>query len=187
MLQPNSCKRFAIGNSPRATIYTSRNLNAWAVEELSSQDSTAICLEISNKTVLVISSYLDYNDNAVIPEILEKAVEYANERKWALLIGCDSNCHIVLYGNETNKRGKKLEDFIASHYLEIENIGRTPTYESRGNRTIIDITLSRYLKTEVSNWRVDRGYNASDHNSIQYEITCEKVTIPKQWKWHLGD
>lgn len=187
LMQPNSCKRFAVGNCPRATIYTSQCLNTWAVEELSNRDTMAICVEVRNQTVLVISSYLDYNDTDVIPEMLEKAVEFACTKGWALIIGCDSNCHSVLYGKETNKRGEKLEEFIATHNLSIENIGQTPTYESRGNKTIIDITLSRDLTTSISNWRVDRKYNASDHNSIMYELACEKITIPKQWKWYKAD
>ena len=93
-------------------------------------------------------------------------------------------CYMVM---KLKKWGEKLEDFIAAHNLEVENIGREPTYESRGNKTIIDVTLTRNLRPTVKNWRVDRNYNASDHNTILYGVVCEKVNIPKQWKWHKAD
>ena len=45
----------------------------------------------------------------------------------------DSKCHSFLFGHKTNKRGEKLEDFIATHNLTIENIGQEPTNQAGEN------------------------------------------------------
>ena len=31
IMQPNSCKLFSAGTKPRAAIYTSKNINFWAI------------------------------------------------------------------------------------------------------------------------------------------------------------
>ena len=41
-------------------------------------------------------------------------------------------CDILI---ETNSRGEKLEEFLADTGLEVENVGKEPMYESRGNST----------------------------------------------------
>ena len=55
----------------------------------------------------------------------------------------DSSSHTTLNGsNERNARGRKLEDFIFKHGLEISNKGYKCTYESHLGKSIIDITLT---------------------------------------------
>lgn len=76
---------------------------------------------------------MNENNTGVIPEILGKTVEYAEERGWAFILGMDSKCHSFLFGHKTNKRGEKLEDFIATHNLTIENIGQEPTNQAGEN------------------------------------------------------
>ena len=59
---------------------------------------------------------------------------------------------------ETTSRGEKLEEFIAETGLEVENVGKEPTYESKGNITRTDVTLTKNLKYDVMDGKVDRRY-----------------------------
>ena len=186
-LQPNSCKKYYVGKKPRAIIYTDKARDSWLVESLSTPDMAVIHTKIEEQETLVVSSYLDINNDEVITNELEEMMAFATMKGWAVLIGMDSNCHSVIYGLETNGRGEKLEEFIAETGLEVENVGKEPTYESRGNSTRIDITLSRGTRYDVLNWEVDRRYNASDHNTIKFKIGRDKIVLPKTWKWHKAD
>ena len=186
-LQPNSCKKYYIGKQPRAIIYTDKARDSWMVESLSTSDMIVIHTKIENQETLVVSSYLDINNDAVITNELEELLAFATRKGLAVLIGMDSNCHSVIYGLETNTRGEKLEEFIAETGLEVVNIGKEPTYESRGNSTRIDITLTRDSRYDILEWEVDRRYNASDHNTIKFKIGRDKIILPKTWKWHKAE
>ena len=186
-LQPTSCKKYMVGKKPRTAIYTDSNTAGWIVEDLSDSDMTVIYVKLCNHDTLIVSGYMDIKYKGVITNRMKEIVEYADRKKWGLIMGIDSNCHSILYGLETNQRGEKLEEFIAEANLIIENIGREPTYESRGRQTRIDITVSRDLKLGIKNWRVDRDYNGSDHNTILFEIEQDVVYLPKKWKWHKAD
>lgn len=104
-------------------------------------------------------------------------LDFAHSKQYALVIGVDTNSHSTLFGPTNNTRGNDLEDVILTHGLAVENRGTTPTFEiMRGNkmvRTHIDATLSRDLPVPVTDWRVDRNYNASDHNTITFTIPGE--------------
>ena len=91
------------------------------------------------------------------------------------------------FGTTTNKRGDKLELFIAHHKLDIENQGLTPTFQARGAQTIIDITLTARLSVSVTNWTVSQEYNGSDHNTITFQVEQDKQKIEPTWKWHKAD
>ena len=56
-----------------------------------------------------------------------------------------------------------------------------------GNKTCIDVILTRGLQLTIKDWVVDRGYNGSDHNYIKFSLQTEMVTIPKIWQWHKAD
>ena len=187
VMQPNSCKKFMVGKLPRTAIYADNKTNCWLVESLSSRDLVVVHTVIMNQEVLIVSSYLDIAYDEVITNELIKAIEYAEEKDWGLLIGMDSNCHSITYGLETNKRGEKLEVFLADTGLIIENIGKEPTYESRGRSTRIDITLSKNLRQAVLDWRVDREYNGSDHNTILFDVRQDIINLPRTWNWKKAD
>ena len=178
-LQPNSCKKYYVGKTPRAIIYTDKIRDSWMVESLSTPDMAVIHTKIEEQETLVISSYLDINNEDVITSELEEMVAFAERKGWAVIIGMDSNCHSVIYGLETNSRGEKQEEFLAETGLEVENIGKEPTYESRGNSTRIDITLTKGLRYDILDWEVDRRYNALDHNTIKFRIGRKKLYYQK--------
>ena len=143
--------------------------------------------KIEERDTLVVSSYLDISNDAVITNELEEMTAFATRKGWAILIGMDSNCHSVIHGLETNSRGEKLEEFLADTGLEVENVGKEPMYGSRGNSTRIDITLTKDLRYDIIGWEVNRRYNASDHNTIKLRVGKEKIKLPKTWKWRKAD
>ena len=112
-------------------------------------------------------------------------IEYSNQKGLPLLIGTDTNCHSLMFGNESNKRGQELDEFLIEHSFTIENIGKEPTYEVvRGNKhiqTCIDATLTRDNPGTINAWTVEREFNGSDHNTITFELQlspCLLYTSP---------
>ena len=95
-------------------------------------------------------------------------------KQFPVVIGVDSNAHSTLYGPDNNTRGEAFEDFVLQYGLDVANVGTVPTFEiQRGNKLIqthIDVTLTRNLATPIEDWRVDQGYNASDHNTILFTM-----------------
>ena len=131
---------------------------------------------------------MDFNDTSpFVKDWVQDIIDYANDKGYALLLGIDSNCHSTLYGLETNRRGEELEDFIAKNRLYVENIGTTPTFNTKWGTSIIDITLSSHMAMSVKNWQVSQEYNGSDHNSIEFELDKEKVIIEEQYQYHKAD
>ena len=186
--KPVSCKSFMIADSPRTAIYTHQNLqNTWFIESLSNRDCTVIQTIINKKDTIIASVYLDITDQNVIPEWLHTLVKYTNDNRTGLLICMDSNCHSTTYGNETNKRGEMLEDFIATNLFKIENIGKNYTYETSQAKTIIDITISKSLNISVTDWTVDKTNNFSDHNTITFALNTEKLILPQSRQWEKAD
>ena len=98
-----------------------------------------------------------------------------------MILRIDSNCHSQLFGPTKNKRGEALELFIAKYNLQVENTCHTPTYESRGAKTCIDVTLTARLPVSVKDWAVCREENGSDHNTINFKLSVEHTQIDPQW------
>ena len=153
--------------APRAGIIATADVQLRSLQSYCSRDCAAALARLHGTDTLVISAYLDIN-LPVIQPWLPKLLRLAATKKWAVLIGMDSNAHSPLFGPDSNVRGEELEDLILDHGLSVENLGNTPTFETRrGNchiATHIDITLSRDLPYELQRWHVSQEYNASDHN-----------------------
>ena len=102
---------------------------------------------------------------AIEPVILP-ILDYCQEHGYGLLLGADTNAHHTDWGLEANDRGRQLEAIIDNYGLITHNRGRVPTYECKLGRSIIDVTLSCRLPLKIDNWRVNRKFNGSDHNTI---------------------
>ena len=61
-----------------------------------------------------------------------------------------------------------MEEYLAGTNLQVENVGRVPTFTARHTATCIDITLSINW-TGVINWRVTDNETMSDHRLIAFE------------------
>ena len=63
-----------------------------------------------------------------------------------MIIGMDSNCRSTLFGPKQNQRGYLFDELIVNNNLIIGNVGHSPTFESRGTKTCIDVTLHKGTK-----------------------------------------
>ena len=188
LMQPQTSHKYigGQGNHPRTAIYISKTIKAWFIETLSHRDLTAIVVKINNRETLIISAYLDRKEKVIQPWLVE-AMNFANHRGYAILIGMDSNCHSELFGLETNKRGEHIEYFIGQYNLKVENQGKQSTFQSTIGRSIIDITLSSKLAVTLQNWRVNLSPNFSDHNTIKFELIVELQDLSPTRKWEKMD
>ena len=166
------------GGQPRAAILATKDLTVTALETHCSRDCAAALIKLNGRNTVLASIYLDIKKK-VTPEWLTGLMDDTNQRGWAILFGIDTNAHSCLYGPDGNARGEEVEDFILNHNLTVENHGMTPTFETmRGNchvQTHIDVTLSRDLPRGVERWRLCREHNASDHNTILFEIESDPI------------
>ena len=179
--KPNGTNSFPssfVTENPRAAIFASNKLKFLEFPKL------AACLaKICNKNVLIASVYLDQNNWEAITENLKGIIKYADDRNLPCLLGMDSNCHSTMFGPDTNSRGVILEDFIIDNHLSVENIGNTPTFRSSRYSSCIDVTLSRNMAGTIDNWKVSEDFNASNHNTITYQISGKMITIPEHCNW----
>ena len=71
---------------------------------------------LDGKQTAIISLYLDIT-TTVAPDFFIKALEYCKRRRYAVIIGADTNAHHKLWGKETNKRGEELEQTLSDYNL----------------------------------------------------------------------
>ena len=171
---------------PRAAILLPHGVEAVQLDQFCTRDSLVLAIALTTGKLILCSAYLDILQD-VVPAWLENMVVYAENEGTRILLGIDTNAHSQLYGPDTNRRGEKLEEFIFTHGLFVENIGMVPTYEvyrhNQDIQTHIDATLTRG-EIKILDWNVDRSYNASDHNTIRWEIPDEIPPLPLVRPWH---
>ena len=107
--------------------------------------------------------------------------------KCSISVYIDPNAHSTSFGPDTNKRGEDLDLFIAQYKLDIANCSHVPTFESRGAKTCIDITLSSRLAVSLQDWHVDQSYNGSDHNSIYFTSCVDTISTNPSWIWNQAN
>ena len=173
-----------LDSAPRAVLYIPKIIKCVSVPQMSNPDCQVALLYLQTGTILVASIYLDINLSPV-PDWLEAITEYAASKRYPLLITMDSNAHSTLYGPDDNDRGRRLEQFIIDNGLTVVNRGNTPTFQTLQAESFIDITLVKDV--EIHNWRVSLDYNASDHNSIYFEISQVTMVPQKEVRhWKLA-
>ena len=87
-------------------IYTDNNRAAWFMELLSSRDVAGVQSKINYKSTLLISAYLDINWIKIIPNILHRALRYAEDKSLGVILATDINCYSSTFGLTANKRGE---------------------------------------------------------------------------------
>ena len=172
--------------TPRAGIAASPDVKITAMENWCSRDCAVGLVKIGGKQTVLVSLYLDINLRVQQPWV-DELMRMVDAKGYPIIIGVDTNAHSSLYGPHTNKRGEALEDFIIQYGLSVENVGTIPTFETqRGAKKIethIDATLTRGVPAGVRNWEVNREYNASDHNTISFQVTseCNEPELVRPW------
>jgi ribonuclease HI len=169
---------------PRAAIYSSLDIKE--IGQLAHRDMAVGLTKIGGKQTMIISLYLDITQPA-LQDFLIKALEYGQAKRYSILIGADTNSHSKIWGNETNKRGQELEEMIEKYHISVHNVGKTPTYDCKLGKSIIDVTMSVNLRVKLENWRVSTAMNHSDHNTIKYDIKTEVIKLPETLNYKKGD
>jgi len=94
-------------------------------------------------------------------------------------VGVNSNSRSTVWHDKiTNIRGKKLEEFVASHHLHVINEeNKRTTFQSTRGKSNIDLTITNnQMLTNVKNWHISEEESASDHNIIKFSINLDQNT-----------
>jgi ribonuclease HI len=186
-LIPKGIDKVSFDDHPRALILASKALAISQVTHLCSRDWAVGLLRLGGKQTLLVSAYLDITLSPVPQEFIQ-IIKYAEQRRFALLIGVDSNAHSKLWmSRDNNSRGRALTDYIIENNLKVENIGCVPTFECSTGKSIIDLTLTRGLKLKIEDWKVCRSDNHSDHNTIKFQLCDEIIELPSVRPWDRMD
>jgi hypothetical protein len=161
--------------SRAAIILTNDNIDAVLIKQLCDRDNVILELRYKNTRILAASMYLDLNEEidnktAKIDEILQ----YSKDS--GILIAMDSNSRSTIWhDNQTNSRGKMLEERLISRDSHIMNEeSELTTFQSRRDSSNIDLTIvnNRLLKN-LSDWEISEDNSCSDHNIIKFKIGHE--------------
>ena len=91
-------------------------------------------------------------------------------------MGVDSNSRSTMWNDKiTNPRGKKLDEFVASHVINEEN-ERTTFQSTRGKSNIYLTITNNQMLADVKDWDISEEESASDHNIIKFSINLDKNT-----------
>nr|XP_012218248.1 PREDICTED: uncharacterized protein LOC105669724 [Linepithema humile] len=93
--------------------------------------------------MVICSAYFSHDEGeAVPPAPVIKLADYCQEKRLLLIMGCDANAHHTVWrSSDTNERGRKVLEFLASTNLEILNTGDEPTFCTIARREVLDITV----------------------------------------------
>ena len=72
---------------------------------MTTRDTAAGILKIEGKNTLIISMYMDITVAEILPQ-LDAVLQYAKQKRLALLIGADCNAHHTAWGNQATQGGK---------------------------------------------------------------------------------
>ena len=191
--RPGNTKVYPLSgvDKQRTAIIVSKGTNCTQIEKLCSKDCTVIQITTGRENILIASVYCDIKEDLKRHDML-KVIKYAQGKKIGLVLCCDTNAHSTLYGPSNNKRGDTMDELIVSNGLKVENFGSTPTFQTiRGGKVMesyIDATFSLNLEgNAIRNWRVDDGYNGSDHNTVMFDLVHAGKIGTRARKWSKAD
>ena len=177
-------KIHAVLERPRAYIYMHRDITAWPLDHLCSQDVATALLDFKTEgqsKILLCSIYWDGRLESFPNEAI-KAMKLANDKGYIFLLGGDANAQNTIYGSSsTDKRGRILEDILVANNLLTLNIGSVPTCTSGSSGSVIDVTaITSGLENMVENWKVSKLNSESDHTIITFTLTVPKIEKKKR-------
>ena len=176
---------FFAARKSRAAIYIKLGISAIPVNDYTGEDISTVLLEGGplRKPIIVSSVYLANDKEPILP-LWESLVRFCRNKNIPMICGVDSNTHSVLWemppkSNAESARADKLEEFIATWDLNVQNTGNKPTFVRPHLRqeTIIDITLT-YM-CDVTCWEVTQDETSSDHRLIcfRYDDTRKATKV----------
>jgi len=126
------------------------------------QDIIAVTLKLKDKYLDIVNLYLPPSQN-IDTNIIE---QYLNKDHHIIILG-DFNSHNALWGsNQTNARGKLIENFIDKHNLTVLNTKQPTRLHHTGTTSNIDLTLTNPQVALNTTWEVANDNLGSDHYPI---------------------
>lgn len=172
--QGNNCNVYGA-----AIVVFNPTIRALARPDLCTEHIVTVTIDVSQGTqISLISSYFKYRiatmtHTTTLDNILSK-IEHD------YIIGMDANAFSTSwYCHTTDRRGQIVEEFIANHNLEIQNVESLYTTFAgpRGNSNI-DLTIATSVLSEsVGEWKVIPSVTTSDHNVIMYELSLNNIML----------
>ncbi len=188
-------KSFCLSKARAAVVVNTTTTNFWPVPSLSTRDLAVVAVDFvgSATTMIVASGYLDIQLPALSPELVS-LINFCALKSLPLLVGLDTNAHSILWGSdESNLRGERLEDWIMSNNLSIQNVGTVPTfapiYDCK-RRTIIDVTITNdKAERFITDWKVEINEPSfSDHRIIMFSLAnCQHAAAVKARRYKKAD
>ena len=139
-----------------------------------------------NKTITLCSVYLPPSMPLGFDGLHELVAQLP---KPFLMVG-DFNSHNTLWGCEdTNPKGRQLEEFISEHDLCICNDkSHTYLHPATGSYSALDLTICSPDLFLDFNWKVSDDLHGSDHFPIILSENGPSVQErPRRWKLHKAD
>ncbi|KAJ8911222.1 hypothetical protein NQ315_014934 [Exocentrus adspersus] len=170
--------------TPRACIYTSKQVTATKLTNFCFRDLVAIKVTVGRSCYILCSAYLPYESPTPPPRQLMELVEWCKSNNLPLIVGCDANAHHTCWGSkDVNQRGQDLLEFLISSGLDILNRGTKPTFVTRNRQEVIDITISNSWSSHlVTNWRVSSEVSMSDHRHILFNLETGTVPVEREYR-----
>ena len=169
----------------RSGIITTKNIQAYMLSHLSNRDQTVITVKLERQTIVLASIYMP-GDSLLPPpsDIMKELVIHCEANKLSLIICSDTNCHHIAWGStDCNVRGESLLDYILSKNLFFCNEGVKPTFETKTQRQVLDVTfITENLINKIENWRVCDEFNFSDHKTIKFDLNVKAVTVETSYR-----
>ena len=79
--------------------------------------------------MIITSTYMDHTDPKVWSDALTKLLHYCHSGRHKLILAAHTNADSSLWGSEnTNMRGKAIEELVFLNNLAILNVGNHPTF-----------------------------------------------------------
>jgi len=109
-LVPQNVDKIGHDDNPRAYILASKGLAVSKVTHLCSRDYAVGLTKLGGKQTLVVSAYLDILLSPISREMID-IIQFADRRRFALLIAVDSNAHSKLWmSRDNNSRGRIITE-----------------------------------------------------------------------------
>jgi len=160
------------GRHRAAIVVINDQIDSLLLRQLSDEDTVVLEVLSDKAKTIVASMYLDINRQ--IEDDLNKIDAVIQHAKGAgVLLAIDSNSRSKMWhDNQTNARGKILEEFLTSKQLHIlkEESTLTTYLSSRGSSNIDLTVVSNQLLRAVENWEVSDQESCSDHCIIKFAV-----------------
>lgn len=164
---------------PRAVILS--QMVASALPGYQTRDLVAVSISLPDGKKGVVASAYFPADESVPPKKVRELIALCEEKKWPVLIGCDSNAHHTIWrSSNINRRGKELLDFLLENDLRICNKGGRPTFSNAVRDEVLDLTIcDSVMEPLVENWMVSNEESGADHKHILFRMSAGLSTEPK--------